>query len=88
MGGRKIGNKSLFTTNMDVELMEEIRNCIAALAGTDNELRLSDFFDKSARAELRRQKLRLNNGESFPERANKKLKSGRPFRKSKKVFLE
>lgn len=61
--------------------MDQIRNCIAALAGTEYEIHLSDFFNRSARVELRRLKRLTNNGAPFPQRKEKSLKAGRPFNK-------
>ena len=82
MGGRITKkSKAHFTTNMDTSLINEVRNCVAALVGTPHELRVSDFFDQAARAELRRQQDLANNGQTFPQRSEKHLKSGRPVSK-------
>ena len=63
--------------------MNEVRNCIAAQLGTEHELRLSDFFDRAARAELLRQQKLSNNGAAFPQREGGRLKAGRPLTKNR-----
>jgi len=84
MGGKSTKGKPLFTTNMDADLMNEVRNCIAAQMGTPFELPLSGFFDRAVRAELLRQQELSNNGAAFPQREGTYLKAGRRFTKNRK----
>tara|TARA_R110002073_G_C9496099_1_gene581316 strand:- start:9321 stop:9596 length:276 start_codon:yes stop_codon:yes gene_type:complete len=81
------GAKAPITTNLDVCLLDAVRNCIAAQRGTPHELRLSDFFDNAVRVELQRQRDLVNGGRTFPKRKEEFLRAGRP-RKRKRTTSE
>jgi hypothetical protein len=67
------------TVNLDAALIEQIRDCVVALAGPPHVLTLAKFVQSASARELARLQRSANRGKPFPRRAAD-VKRGRPIR--------
>lgn len=73
------GAKAHATFHLPLELVDEARNAVSALAGPPLHLTLAELAERALRAELARLRKQFNGGEPFPKRSAP-IRSGRPIR--------
>lgn len=70
--------KAHATFHLSVEIVDEARDAVSALAGPPLHLTLAELVDRALRAELGRLRKQHNGGEPFPKR-RAPIRSGRPI---------
>ncbi len=71
-------SKQTFSTQVSAQVLEEVRDCIVALAGPPDRLTVSAFVENALRRELQRLSRKKNAGKRFRKRRSA-VRPGRPL---------